>query len=210
MPRCIPNPPSERQFKALWRAGFDTSPGFSLISALNTRSFAHIRYVAHQQLRGTARDLKSGHAWRPAAPQSHSPGSEPSEVQFELVIRRPYGLQRVVEPGPSVCFDAETEARLRSPAGPPETWRCSPRRWNPRRRVVLSRAQSSRTSRSRSGRVCGPSRPRRARPMRQQRDLEELHGTQRSREWPPAERSNQTTHSATYLPCPWRRLSGRI
>eukprot|EP00964_Phaeocystis_antarctica_P078649 scaffold48918_cov72-Phaeocystis_antarctica.AAC.1 len=44
---------------------------------------------AHQQLRGTARDLKSGHARRPAAPQSHSPGSEPSEVQFEQVIRRP-------------------------------------------------------------------------------------------------------------------------
>ena len=59
------------------------------ISALNTRSFTHIRYVAHQRLRGTARDPKSGHAWRPAAPQSHSPGSEPSEVQFELVIRRP-------------------------------------------------------------------------------------------------------------------------
>jgi hypothetical protein len=44
--------------------------------------------VAHTDT--TARDLKSGHAWRPAAPQSHSPGSEPSEAQFELVVRRPH------------------------------------------------------------------------------------------------------------------------
>ena len=65
-----------------------TRAKFSLTSPLNTRSFTHIRSVAHQQLRGTARDVNSGHAWRPAAPKSlHSPGSEPP--QFGLVIRRP-------------------------------------------------------------------------------------------------------------------------
>ena len=75
-----------------------------------------IRSVAHQQLRGTARDLKSGHAWRPAAPQSHSPGSEPSEVQFELVI--PHTSTTVLSgaslrPGHQ-CASMQYQARLRS------------------------------------------------------------------------------------------------
>ena len=67
-----------------------------------------IRSVALQQLRGTARDLKSGHAWRPAAPQSHSPGSEPSEVQFLSWSYVDHSvLPRVVEPRPSVRVDAD-------------------------------------------------------------------------------------------------------
>ena len=48
-------------------------------------------------------------------------------------------------------------------------------RWNPRRRILLSRAR-----RSGEGCVRGPSPPR-ERPVRQKRDLEELHGTRRRR-----------------------------
>eukprot|EP00964_Phaeocystis_antarctica_P100554 scaffold66158_cov42-Phaeocystis_antarctica.AAC.2 len=73
-------------------------------------------------------------------------------------------LRRVVEPAPS----------LRSSHPPPETWRSS-RRSHQSRQVEISGAHLSR-----SGRGCGPSKPR-ARPMRQQRDLGELHGTRERR-----------------------------
>ena len=85
------------------------------------------------------------------------------------------GLRRVVETGPSMRVDAvpsSTALRhsVKSSHPPPETWRSS-RRSHQSRRVEISRARLSS-----SGRGCGPSRPR-ARPMRQQRDLGELHGT---------------------------------
>eukprot|EP00964_Phaeocystis_antarctica_P040553 scaffold23181_cov48-Phaeocystis_antarctica.AAC.1 len=63
---------------------------------------------------------------------------------------------------------------VKSSHPPPETWRSS-RRSHQSRQVDISRARLSR-----SGRGCGPSRPR-ARSMRQQRDLGELHGTRERR-----------------------------
>ena len=64
--------------------------------------------------------------------------------------------------------------QIRSLGTPPETWRSS-RQSHQSRQVDISRACLSR-----SGRGCGPSRPR-ARPMRQQGDLGELHGTRERR-----------------------------
>ena len=106
----------------------------------------------------TARDPMSPHAWRPAAPRSQSPGSEPNEYEFglDLLARRPQ------------CSPTRCCAQAIDDASPRSAWigcvlppheellpsaesRHSPCRKNPRRRSLLSRVRHSC-----SGRVSGP------------------------------------------------------